>query len=1018
MPEPTGSGWLGPDAPGTAPENPRLALTASLLCRPRPKSGVRAVALGGLRGCAVVILALAAATAGPARLPLLTTARAAHDMTADEAARGYPVHLRAVVTYYDPFIDPRHGALFVLDQTGGIFVAVPLLPVLPIHAGTLLDITGVTDTADFAPIVNHARIRVIGEAPLPVDVPRASLARMWTGEEDGKWMEAEGVVHSVRETALHVTLDLALSDGRVPATTRKEPGVDYTRLVDAKVKIHANVAPFFNAFHQLSGAHLFFPSMAQVQIEEPAASDPFGLPVLTVNRLLRYEPNVIFRHRVHIRGRVTLFWPGRSLCIQDATQGLCAATDQSTPLGVGYLVDVAGFAAAGGFTPTVTDAIFRRAGNAQPILPVPVTAAQALRGDHDSALVQVKGQLIGLDRTAAEPALAILSGNTVFAAVLPQTAAGDGASRWTEGSTVRITGICSVQVDAQQMAIGSGVMRPASFRILLRSPRDVVTVEQASWWNRQRALAALFLVAFVAISVFAWVLLLRKRVREQTAAIDQEEERYRSLVDHAPDIVFASDLHGNLTSVNPAAEFLLGYTQEELLGQNIWDLLPAAQREAAREHLRRLISGESPGPLECEIQVKGGGILIVEVNLSLMRKRGQPVAMHGILRDATERHRLEEQLLQAQKMEAIGRLAGGVAHDFNNLLTVINGYSDMLIKDLPENDPQRPAIEEIRGAGERAASLTKQLLTFGRRQISRPRPLELNVLVRGAERMLQQLIGEDIVLETSLDPALDLAMADPGQMHQVLLNLSINARDAMPDGGRLLLATANARFEAENAPPGCRPGAYVKLTVTDTGAGMAEETMRHLFEPFFTTKPSGLGTGLGLATVYGIVEQGGGSVGVFSEPGKGCRFDIYLPCAEGPAEQVSASALEPPQRHRDLTVLVVEDQDSVRGLACLALRACGYHVLEASSGDEALRLAEAVEGGCQLAVTDVVMPGMSGKTLAEQLRARWPEIKVLYMSGYPNEVLLRHGLMNDEIHYLEKPFTPSDLAAKVRQVMG
>jgi PAS domain S-box-containing protein len=625
---------------------------------------------------------------------------------------------------------------------------------------------------------------------------------------------------------------------------------------------------------------------------------------------------------------------------------------------------------------------------------------------------------MGQDRTAAELTLAILSGSTLFAAVLPKSITGEAASHWREGSTVRITGICSVQVDAHQMAVGEGTVRPASFRILLRSPADLVTVEQAPWWNRRRALAAFGFVAVVAISVFAWVLLLHKRVREQTGAIALEKERYRSLVDHAPDIVFASDLNGNLTSVNPAAELLLGYTQTELLGRNIWDLLAAAQREAAREHVRRLIAGESTRPLECSFQTKQGGELVAEVNASIMYEDGHPVTVHGILRDTTERRRLEEQLRQAQKMEAIGRLAGGVAHDFNNLLTVINGYSDILIKDLAEDDPQRPAIEEIRSAGERAAALTKQLLTFGRRQITRPRPLDLNGLITGAERMLQRLIGEDIQLQTNLDPALSLVMADPGQMNQVLLNLSVNARDAMPDGGRLILATANARLDGDNLPAGCQPGAYVKLTAADTGTGMDEETMRHLFEPFYTTKPSGRGTGLGLASVYGIVQQSGGSIRVHSEPDKGCTFEIHLPCAEGPVEPVSTSVVEPPQPRKNLTVLVVEDQDGVRRLASHALRACGYHVLEAASGGEALRLAEAVEGGCQLVLTDVVMPGMSGKVLAEELRTRWPKIKVLFMSGYPNEVILRHGLLNGEVNYLEKPFTPSELAARVREVMG
>jgi PAS domain S-box-containing protein len=923
-----------------------------------------------------------------------------------------------VATYYDPYIDPRHAALFVLDETGGIMVSLPSRPVLPIHTGTLLEIRGVTGGGDYAPIVDHAQIRIIGEAPLPQQVPRAGLDQMITGETDGQWVEVEGVIHSVRETPTNVTLDLALINGAVSATTPKQPGEDYRPLIDAKVRIRANVAPFFNAFRQLSGAHVFFPSMAQVAVEESAAADPFGLPVRTIGSLLRYEPDITFRHRVHLRGRVTLHWPGRTLCIQDATQGFCAQTAQTTALNPGDLVDVAGFPAGGGFTPTMTDATFRLAGAGQPVLPVPVTAAQALRGDRDSALVQVEGQFIGQDNTAVLPALAIRSGNTLFLAAMPPTMTGEAAPHPAEGSKLRVTGICSVRVDAQQMAMGEGTMRPASFRILLRTPGDIVTLEQAPWWNRDRALAALSVVGMVALSVFAWVLLLRKRVDEQTAAIALEKERYRSLVDHAPDIIFASGLDGALTSVNPAAELLLGYTQEEMLGRNIWDLIPADRREAAREYARRLIAGESPGPLECEVQVKGGGMLVVELNLGIMHKDGKPVAVHGILRDASERRRLEEQLLQAQKMEAIGRLAGGVAHDFNNLLTVINGYSDMFLKDLAEDDPQRPGIEEIRDAGECASVITKQLLTFGRRQISSPRPLDLNALIRGAERMLQRLIDEDIRLETGLDPALDPVQADPGQMNQLLLNLSVNARDAMPNGGRLVISTANARFDSEGAPPGCQPGAYVKLIVADTGAGMSEDTMRHLFEPFFTTKPSGLGTGLGLATVYAIVKQSGGCIHVDSEPGRGCRFEIHLPCAVGPAEPVSPPPFELAQGRRDLTVLVVEDQDGVRRLASHALHACGCRVLEAASGDEALRLAEAVQGGCQLVVTDVVMPGMSGKTLAEHLRARWPEIKVLFMSGYPNEVILRHGLMNGEINYLGKPFTPAELAAKVREVMG
>ena len=513
----------------------------------------------------------------------------------------------------------------------------------------------------------------------------------------------------------------------------------------------------------------------------------------------------------------------------------------------------------------------------------------------------------------------------------------------------------------------------------------------------------------------------RKRAEE---SLRREQAFTERVVDAIPGIFFVFDRDGRYIRWNKAHEILFGMPEGRILDTEALSRIHPDDRVRVAATIQKI---HSTGAGEVEARgFVGAGPETRHFYLTGRRLDidGAPYVI-GFGIDITARYEaeaarahLEEQLRQAQKMEAIGRLAGGVAHDFNNLLTVINGYSDMLINDLTEDDPQRPAIEEIRDAGERAVALTKQLLAFGRRQISRPRPLELNGLISGAERMLQRLIGEDILLETSLDPSLDLVMADPGQMHQVLLNLSINARDAMADGGRLVIATANARFDPENAPGGCQPGAYVKLTVADSGAGMDEDTMQHVFEPFFTTKPSGLGTGLGLASVYAIVNQSLGHIRVHSEPGKGCCFTIHLPCAEGPVESASPSAIELPRPQRDLTVLVVEDQDSVRRVASQALHSCGCRVLEAASGDEALRLAEAVQGGCQLVLTDVVMPGMSGKTLVEELRARWPEIKVLFMSGYPNDVILRRGVMDGAVNYLEKPFTPSELAARVREVMG
>jgi PAS domain S-box-containing protein len=524
--------------------------------------------------------------------------------------------------------------------------------------------------------------------------------------------------------------------------------------------------------------------------------------------------------------------------------------------------------------------------------------------------------------------------------------------------------------------------------------------------------------------VLATVNYITERVRAE-AALRESEARYRRIVDTTNEGIWSMDERGITNFVNRRMAEMLGYAPEEMTGRSLLSFVFPEDVPLFEQRIASLQRGEA-SVTEKRFRHRGGAeVLTLASNTPILDEAGEFRGAFAMLiditaqkRDQSEREALRQRLEQSQKLESLGRLAGGVAHDFNNLLTVINGYSDLLIKDLPEGDPHRQAMEEIRDAGERAAVLTKQLLTFGRRQIGQPRPLELNTVIAGAERMLRRLIGEDILLETDLDPALDPVMADPGQINQVLLNLSLNARDAMPDGGRLVLATANVRFDGENAPPGCQPGAYVRLTVADTGSGMDDETMLHLFEPFFTTKPSGHGTGLGLASVYAIVQQSRGSIRVHTEPGKGCRFEIHLPRTEGSVEPVSSSALELPQRRQGLTILVVEDQDGVRRLASQALRACGYHVLEAASGDEALRLAEAVQGGCQLAVTDVVMPGMSGKTLAEELRARWPDIRVLFMSGYPNEVILRHGVMDSAVNYLGKPFTPAELAAKVREVMG
>jgi CheY-like chemotaxis protein len=381
---------------------------------------------------------------------------------------------------------------------------------------------------------------------------------------------------------------------------------------------------------------------------------------------------------------------------------------------------------------------------------------------------------------------------------------------------------------------------------------------------------------------------------------------------------------------------------------------------------------------------------------------------------------LQEQLRQSQKMEAIGQLAGGVAHDFNNLLTVIHGYSELILNSLDDSSRLRQDVREIIHASEHASSLTRQLLAFSRKQVLQLKVLDLNAHVSNMDKMLRRMIGENIELMTLLAKDLGRIKADPGQIEQVILNLAVNARDAMLSGGKLTIETANIELDENYARShiGVTPGRYVMLSVSDTGVGIAREVKERIFEPFFTTKEKGKGTGLGLSTVYGIIQQSGGNIWVYSEPGLGTTFKIYLPRIEEDTESLKPSAVSTKSLQGSETILLVEDEEMVRKLACTILQKNGYKVLEAPNGEEALRIVQGQNGNpIHLMVTDVVMPGMSGRQLADRLERLRPEMKILYISGYTDNAIVHHGVLEKGIDYIQKPFTIEGLARKVREVL-
>jgi two-component system, cell cycle sensor histidine kinase and response regulator CckA len=1069
-------------------------------------------------------------------LPLLQQLKEVRALSPEQAGLGYPVRVRAVVTYYDPL----WKNLFVQDATAGLYVN-PLEPAVDFQPGQIVNLTGFTGPGHFAPVIVPSRVvaEAEGELPQPREPSYADLA---SGKEDSQWVAIAGVVRTASLSDRQLTLEVAVAGGsvsvRIPNTDDRTAA---DRLVDAEVRVRGACGAIFNQRRQLLGTRLFTPGLDHVTVIHPGPADSFALPRRNVADLLRFNPEDRPGHRVPIAGVVT-FCRGTLLYLRDETGGVRVDLLEPAEVQPGDQVQALGFPGVEGHTPCLQRSVVRCGGRGPVPEPTLLSPSQALREEADAALVQLQGRLVDKSPREGGQVLVLQADGYTFEAHLDlknQRPDGPTLIDAQPDSQLRITGVCVVQFDEE--------LAPHSYYLLLRSPDDVVILSRPPWWTVRRALWLVAGVAALALAALGWGAWLRHRIERQTSLIEQRvrreaalEQRYRSLVENANDIVFTLDLAGRFTSLNRAGEALTGYPREQIAGRPLAGLVVPEQAASVARQLAAARSTSPSPPAEMTVVTRDGRHLVLEVNARLIEEEGKPLGVQGIARDITQRkqaeaaraqliaileatpdlvaisqvegpasyinpagrqllglgpdeeavlsqrrpdwarkviqeeaiptairertwsgetvllneageeipvsqvliaHRsssgaveflstiardirgqkhLEEQLRQGQKMEAIGRLAGGVAHDFNNLLTVITGHTALLLESNRLAPATRGSLEEVQKAAERAASLTRQLLAFSRRQILRPVVLNLNAVVADTQKLLERLIGEDIALLTDLEPALGLVKVDPGQVEQILMNLAVNARDAMPRGGALKVRTANVVLDAKmvESHPDARPGPYSLLVVSDTGCGMDEATLRHIFEPFFTTKEVGKGTGLGLATVYGIVEQSNGFIAVESLLERGTTFHIYLPqIPMGAPASTPALALAEASKGQE-TVLLVEDEEAVRGLARRVLQENGYTVLAACDGPEALEAAQRHPGPIHLLVTDVVMPHMSGCELAKHLTLQRPGLKTLFMSGYTDDAVLRHGVSQSSPAFLPKPFTPASLAEKVRKVLG
>ncbi|MCX8155425.1 MAG: ATP-binding protein [Verrucomicrobiae bacterium] len=955
---------------------------------------------------------------------VLTNVQQVRMLPPEEAARGLPVKVQGVVTYSDY----AWHALFIQDETAGIYVGDVSIAELP-RVGDGVVLEGITQPGHFAPVIRCKQLERVGEKPLPTPAT-PPLFQLVSGAFDSQWVEVEGTIRSVFVDEYHLRFKVAgggyVFDARIPWDKKEQPP---PQLINARVRLQGACGTVFNNRRQAIGMQMLVPSLRHVTVLRQETADPFTQPAQSIASLLRFNPNLGNYQRVKVEGVVTLRLGDGSFFVQDKSGGVRVRPAGGEPAREGFQVQVVGFPVVYNYSPELVDAQFRLGPPAAWPAPVRASLKELMTGDFDGQRVEIEGELADVSHLASSDRLAIRTPEGMVDAVLEKKLV--NLSHLAKGSRVRVTGVCWITADEQR--------QPRSLVLALNSLQDIVVLAAPPWWTPQRAALALILLGCSILLGVGYVALLRRQVqrqtriiREQMNQVSQLETRYRHFLENAAGIYYQVE-PANFKPVffHGQVEKITGYPEADFSGhRRFWlDLVHPEDRERVKEEGRKLM--QVPGhvaALEYRIVRADGNVCWVQdIARNQPDAQGKVAAIYGAIYDITARKRaeaeqrqLEAQLRQAQKMEAVGQLAAGVAHDFNNILTVIQGNASFLEEDVGHRPELLEACQQITEAANRAGALTRKLLLFSRKQAVQAQAVNLNELVSNLTKILGRLIGEHIQMQYHYGAALPAVLADPGMLDQVIVNLAVNARDAMPQGGTLTLATSVAEFQEADlaAHPERRPGQFVCLSVTDTGCGMTPEVLRHIFEPFFTTKEPGRGTGLGLATVYGVVKQHQGWVEVQSEVGKGTTFRIYLPAQ--PVAQEKEDAVQPPDPPPNGTerLLVVEDEAPVRMLVGAALQRRGYQVVLAASGPEALERWEEHHGEFDMLVTDMVMPqGMTGLELGRRLRAKKPGLKIIYMSGYSAETALAETSQDLRTRFLAKPYATTALLQLIRDVL-